>query len=93
MTDIKDTIADAYEGDDLLFADGMDDAIAGVVHHFNGISVVYDLHKVIELLMAQGMEYDEAEEWCSFNMIGGYVGSSTPMYIVPTAKIKEMYGD
>jgi len=64
-----------------LFADGFDDAIIGVARGFGESPVVaYDRAKCIEILM-QDMPEDEAEEFFSFNVIGAYVGESTPIFI------------
>lgn len=68
--------------DDVMFVDGFDDCIMGVVEGFNITNtVVYDLTKVIEKL-AKDMNYEEAWEHYSFNMRGAYVGNSTPMYMI-----------
>jgi hypothetical protein len=67
--------------DGALFADGFDDAIIGVARGFGEAPVVaYDRAKCIEIL-SRDMPEDEAEEFFSFNVIGAYVGESTPIYI------------
>lgn len=64
-----------------LFSDGFDDAIIGVARGFGEAPVVaYDRAKCIEILM-QDMPHEEAEEYFGFNVIGAYVGESTPIYI------------
>lgn len=70
--------------DDLLFADGYDEAIIGVsCPGPNRPSiVVYDVKKCIEILVQRdGMEIDEAEEFFEFNTVGAYVGEKTPIYV------------
>lgn len=69
---------------DLIFMDGFDDCIAGVVSSFGRPDVVcYDLNKVIDKLVSQGMDKEGAWEYFEYNMIGAYVGPTTPCFIVP----------
>jgi hypothetical protein len=63
----------------------MDAAIVGLVSAFGKEPVVcYDREKVIEILMEDGMDEEEAEEFFSFNIEGAYVGEATPMFISST---------
>lgn len=61
--------------------DGYDDAIIGVVERIGLEVVCYDLDKVIEILMKQGMDEDDAWEWYQFNMVGSWVGEKTPVFL------------
>lgn len=65
---------------ELVFADGYDAAIVGVVEKDGHHSVVYSRCKIIEIL-TKDMDYDEAVEFFDFNIGGAYVGTSTPVYI------------
>jgi hypothetical protein len=71
--------ADTTE-EEILFADGYDDAIIGLVRQFNKFFVVYDTHKILSKLQAQGMSEEEAVEFFEFNIVGAYVGDSTPAF-------------
>lgn len=66
---------------ELIKMDGFDDCIAGVAY---GIDVeprlVYNLNKVIESLMAQGMEYAEAVEYHEYKQLGAYVANA-PVFL------------
>ena len=65
-----------------LYADGFEDAIIGIGYQFNTEVVVYDSDKCIKILMERdGMEYDEALEYFSFNVVGAYVGKHTPVFV------------
>ena len=64
--------------EDLLFADGFDEAIIGVEERA-GV-VAYDIDKIIEILMRE-MTEDEAVEYFEFNILGAYMGEKTPVYI------------
>ena len=70
-------ILEDYE--DVLIADGFDDAVIGIEPMT--MRVVYDIDKVIEILMDQGMDHDEAIEYYEFNIVGAYVGGQTPLFV------------
>lgn len=63
---------------DALFADGFDDCIIGFTD--DGV-VVYDRVGIIETLVVDGMDVDEAEEYFCFNIAGAYVGPKTPIFV------------
>ncbi len=74
-----DQVAD--EGLELICADGFDDCIVGIAQQFNKDFVIYDREKVLAKLMTDGMSREEAEEYFEFNIVGAYVGESTPAFI------------
>jgi hypothetical protein len=69
----------------LVMEERYDDCIIAAGTNFSGAQfVVYDFNKVICVLMEQdGMTWEEAWEWYEFNMLGSYVGMSTPAYVEP----------
>ena len=68
---------------DALFAEGLDDAILGVVERFAMTPVVlYDRDKCIKILMGQDMTYEEAEEFFDYNVLGSWVGDGTPCFAI-----------
>lgn len=70
--------------DEAILMDGFDDCVVGAVEQFGRPRVVaYDVGKVLAKLQADGMSYEEAEEFWSFNQLGAYVGDYTPVFIVP----------
>jgi len=63
---------------------GFDEAFVGGLRRF-GQSIpiaVYDFGEVMEILMRDGLEEDEAAEHIEFNMLGGYLGEGTPCMIL-----------
>lgn len=80
-TEIKDYLIE--NNDELLFADGFEDAIIGTVTGACRPSVVaYDMQKCIDILVKRdGMSEEEAEEFISFNVTGAYVGELTPLFV------------
>jgi hypothetical protein len=69
--------------DEVMLADGFEDAFLGVCEIFGRSPVVaYDKDKCIEVLVERdGMEYEEAVEFFDFNVAGAWVGDSTPVYL------------
>jgi hypothetical protein len=74
---------------DLLKMDGFDEAIVGVVQRIGLQAICYDTHKVIEILM-KDMTEEEAWDYYSFNMLGAYVGESTPVFLEIMGNCKAM---
>jgi hypothetical protein len=72
-----------YEDEGLLLADGYEPAFLGIAVSAGRKPVaVYDIDQCINVLMERdGMSYEEAEEFFSFNTLGAYVGEQTPLYI------------
>ncbi len=71
-------------GDDvlLMFADGHDDAILGIVEHDGIPLVIYDTAKILRLLCSRDrMSRDEAEEFFEYNIAGARIGEQTPLFL------------
>ena len=63
----------------MIKADGFNSAIIGV--DFAAERIVYDKHKMIEILIGQGMTDEEAIEFLEYNVWSAYVGEHTPIYV------------
>jgi hypothetical protein len=71
-----------YPDEDIILADGLEDAFMGVAQQFTQTHAVYDKEKVIDILIERdGMTEQEAEEFFDFNILGAYVGESTPAFL------------
>jgi len=66
---------------EVLFCDGYDDAIIGLGQSFNTYKVIYDRNKILAALEKE-MTTEEAVEFFEFNIIGAYVGESTPIFTI-----------
>ena len=81
-----DEYAEETGEDILVLGEGSDrnlyeEAIIGIADRFGmQSSVAYDYDKVIEIL-ARDMDYEEAVEYFDFNIIGAWVGETTPLFI------------
>lgn len=73
--------------EDLLKFDGFDGAIIGVCVTWHGNMlverIVYNGKAILDQLVADGMSEEEASEHIDFNMLGAYVGESTPAIMWP----------
>ena len=68
--------------EDTLFIDQFDAAFVGFGWQFNvGPIATYDQDLVMEILMADGTSEEDALEHFNFNIIGGYVGERTPIFL------------
>jgi hypothetical protein len=66
--------------DDLLIADGLDDAIVGIQED-TGI-VFYSREKVMKILMERdGMSELDALEFADYNIFNAYRGEKTPVFL------------
>jgi len=65
----------------LLLMDGYDDCIVGVAWQFGKPMVVYDRRRVIQKLMSDGMNEEEATEFHHFNQSGAWQGVGTPAFL------------
>jgi len=79
---IREQLMEIADDEELLFADGFDDAIIGVGNRCGQPPViVYDRDKCIEILEARGMDLEQAEEYFAFNVAGAWIGDRTPMFV------------
>jgi len=71
--------------DDLLKADGFDEAIIGTAGGCSNADVLlYDTNKIISILQERdGMDEEEAREYFEFNIRGAYMGEMTPLFYEP----------
>ena len=80
--DIREKLTQEYD-EELLFADGFDEAIIGVCSRFGQEDIVaYDYEKCIDILIKRdGMDDEEAVEFLEYNTLGSYVGEKTPCFL------------
>ena len=77
-----DEAADLYPDVEMLKMDGYDEAFIGVVERFGMEPILcYDKDKVLDILVAGGMDEDEALEFFEFNQLGAWMGDGTPCFL------------
>lgn len=81
---VREQYAEQF-GDELLFLDPpemFDACIAGVAERCAfGPAVVYYTAKVLDALVASGLDEESAQEHFEFNILGAYVGEHTPLFL------------
>ena len=81
-----DRVAEMLPDTELLQAVGFDEAIIGYAEVWTGegrgVVMAYDRDKCIDVLVERdGMDRAEAVEYFEFNVVGAYVGETTPCFI------------
>ena len=76
-------VTEFIKENECLIADGLADAIIGITAGINpqGMCVVYDYDKCVEIFIQEGMSWTEAIEWMEFNVVTAYVGENTPVFV------------
>lgn len=72
-----DKILQWFPEDEILIADGFDDAIIGIDD--STMKLIYSVSKCIEILK-KDMDEEEAVEYFHFNVKGAYMGDKTPIW-------------
>ena len=77
---MRDFVSEHNE--EALIADGLDEAIIGVVSMQGKYVACYDVNSIIDILMEDGMSEEDAWEYFEFNIEGAYMGEYTPVYLL-----------
>ena len=78
---LQTLLEEYYEYEGVILYDDMDEAFLGIgQQYYNKPIAIYDRQKCIEILAAD-MGYEEAEEFFEFNIIGGWLGDQTPIFL------------
>ena len=86
----QEHLMDILAEEECLTADGFDDALVGCTYGSNVVAV-YDINKMVEVLICEGMDYDDAVEFLDYNVVSAYMGDKTPLYI--NFVTEEVYND
>ena len=76
----KEHLMQVLEEEECLTADGFDDALVGCTYGANVVAV-YDINKMVEILMEEGTDYEDAVDFLDYNVVGAYLGEKTPLYV------------
>jgi len=76
----------AESGEEILLADGFEDALLGATQTFERggyrYRAVYSVRGCVEILMRQGSTYERAVEYLDYNTLGAYCGEGTPSFLL-----------
>ena len=79
----------------MVKADGLEDAIIGTGSLINMPDVlVYSYNKAVKIFMERdGMTHEEAVEWMEFNVVGAWVGETTPIFVheIPSDQVVDEF--
>jgi len=70
-------ILQEYDGEELLIADGFDDAVIGI--DYSSKRLIYSITSCVDIL-CRDMSQEDAVEYFFFNVAGAYVGERTPIW-------------
>lgn len=80
MTVLERILQDYPEGEFLRMTEGnFDAAIIGVDQ--DGERLIYDSNSVVQVLINEGMDEEDAWDYFYYNIAGAYVGKNTPLFI------------
>ena len=74
-----DEIIEYHPEEELLKANGFDEAVIGISTDFTEPRLIYSVAKCLEIL-GKDMDETEAVEYFMFNVSGAYVGDKTPIW-------------
>ena len=72
-------ILEWFPEDEILKADGFDDAIIGI--DGSSMRIIYSISKCIQIL-SKDMSEEDAIEYFEYNVSGSYVGEKTPIWCI-----------
>ena len=76
----KEHLMEILAEEECLTADGFEEALIGCTYGANVVAV-YDINKMVEILMEEGSDYEDAVEFLDYNVVGSYLGEKTPLYV------------
>jgi hypothetical protein len=76
--------------DEILLADGFDEALMGFGEIGGKFVAVYDRRKCIDALMVDGMDEETAVEYFDFNVVAAYVGPRTPVFVTDLRPVTDL---
>jgi hypothetical protein len=85
MTTARQLIDSLDPDDEYLLADGFEEALIGVVEgwfagNVHRLVALYDVERCVKILIADGLDEEDAREFVEQNICGAYVGDGTPAF-------------
>jgi hypothetical protein len=75
---VLENILNDFPDEDILKADGFDDAIIGI--QISDMRLIYSVSKCLDILIEDMDSLSDAIEYLEFNVINAYVGEKTPIW-------------
>jgi len=77
---LLDFLVEHYSEDTFLKADGFDSACIGFCYITRRL--IYSTSKCVKILTDDGVPYEDACEYMSFNVLDAHIGAMTPIFAV-----------
>lgn len=78
----QEGLQEILEDFEALVMDEFEDALVGAVERCGeGYVACYDVAKIIDILVSQGLTYEDAVEHFGFNIAGAWVGKKGPVFL------------
>jgi len=75
-----EALMEEHEG--VMLMTGFEEALLGFGRQFNKSLAIYSREKCLNILIEEhGMDYEGAVEYFEFNVVGSYIGETTPVFI------------
>lgn len=78
QVNVLQNILDSFPDEDFIMADGLDEAVIGYDHA--SMRLIYSVGLCVQILMQEGLTYEDALEHLNFNTLNAYVGEKTPIW-------------
>jgi len=77
---LKEIVEQYSDYEELLIANGFDEAVIGIATDFTEPRLIYSVKKCLEILVSENMTYEDAMEHFTYNVSGGWIGEKTPIW-------------
>jgi len=77
---LKEIVEQYSDDEELLIANGFDEAVIGIATDFTEPRLIYSVKKCLEILVSENMTYEDAMEHFTYNVSGGWIGEKTPIW-------------
>ena len=74
-----DEIVERHQDEEILKADGFDEAIIGIATDFTEPRLIYSVTKCLDILR-KDMNDEDAMEHFTYNVCGAFIGDKTPIW-------------
>lgn len=72
---------DYFPDQEILIPNGFEEAFMGVAVQFDNHIPIFNRSKCLDILISQGMSFEEAQEFFDFNVQSAWHGPNTPAFI------------
>ena len=89
---LRDFLSEANP-DALLLGSGteFDPALLGTAEQDGNPVPVYSRERIIDCLIETGMDPEDAEEWCSYNIEGSSMGEQAPIIVSTLSELQRYW--